>query len=40
MMATFQHLDELLKQFAGNTVPGCGCAVAQNGKRGITAPLT
>ncbi len=32
MMATFQHLDELLKQFAGNTVPGCGCAVAQNGK--------
>lgn len=31
-MANFKHLDELLQSFAGNTVPGCGCAVAQNGK--------
>lgn len=31
-MANFKHLDELLQQFAGNTVPGCGCAVAQHGK--------
>lgn len=31
-MANFNHLDELLKQFAGRTVPGCACAVAQNGK--------
>lgn len=31
-MANFSHMDELLKQFSENTVPGCACAVAQNGK--------
>ena len=31
-MAKFSDLDALLQQFAGSTVPGCGCAVAQNGK--------
>lgn len=31
-MAKFTDLDKLLQQFAGSTVPGCGCVVAQNGK--------
>lgn len=31
-MADFKHLDELLRGFAGKTVPGCGCAVAKNGE--------
>ncbi|MBQ1504018.1 MAG: beta-lactamase family protein [Oscillospiraceae bacterium] len=31
-MANFKQLDELLRGFAGKTVPGCGCAVAKNGE--------
>ena len=31
-MAKFTDLDKLLQQFAGSTVPGCGCVVAQNGE--------
>ena len=31
-MAKFTDLDRLLQQFAGSTVPGCGCVVAQRGK--------
>ncbi|MCL2060696.1 MAG: beta-lactamase family protein [Oscillospiraceae bacterium] len=31
-MADFKHLDALLKEFAANGLPGCGCAVAKDGK--------
>ncbi len=31
-MATFKDMDALLSRFAGNTVPGCGCAIAQKGE--------
>lgn len=31
-MSTKAHLNELLKRFVDNGLPGCGCAIAQNGK--------
>jgi len=31
-MAKFDDLSRLLEQFVKDGIPGCGCAVAKNGK--------
>ena len=31
-MADFTHLNHLLESFVENGLPGCGCAVAKDGK--------